>query len=651
MLKVFRDNLKNLAWILWVIIALFVLALAADFGSGISSGGGRNTAAKVGRDTVSLTEFQREYSQLSNLYRQVYGDQLTPELMEQMQLPRQALDRAVNQKILLAEARHMGLAVTDAELRDRILNEQAFQDEQGNFVGEERYKEILQRAQPPYTPASFEDEVRQELLLKKLMDALSANLYVSNDEVERAYREQVERAKIRYLQLPRDRFVQEVQVQPAELQAWFDAHKQEYRLPEQRDVAYLLASGPQLASQVNLTDKELRDWYEGHKDQFTQEEQVRARHVLVMVNDQRTDEQAQARIAQAKARIAGGADFAAVAKEFSDDTASKDTGGDLGYFGRNRMVKEFEEAAFGAQPGQLVGPVKSSFGYHLIEVTDKRAGGTQPFEVAKEQIRARLAAERAQQLAETKGREIAAQLAKDKPANAEALRAVSQKNPGVTFAETGKITAQSPVPGIGLGGDFSKSAFALKKGEVSEAVQVPQGWAVLYVKDVFEPRDPALAEVQPRVQAAVTAQKLQQIAIRRLEEAKRQIAQGKTLDQVAAELGLQVRETEEFGGQGGTIPGIGYNPELAKAALSLPKGQLGGPMADGQGAVLFQVTDRKGWDPKQFATNREQTRTSLLQQKLSRLQSALIEKRRRELGVEYDRQFLDQLGIPAPQQS
>lgn len=649
MLKVFRDNLKNLAWILWVVIAVFVLTLAVDFGSGINPGGVQNTAAKVGGETVSLAEFQSEYRQLTNLYRQVYGDQLTPELERQMQLPRQALDRAVNQKILLAEARSMGLGVTDAELRDRILKEEVFQDEQGNFVGEERYKEILQSNQ--LSTAAFEEEVRKELLLKKLMDALSANLYVSNDEVERAYREQVERAKIRYLQLPRVRFVQEVQVQPAELQAYFDAHKQEYRLPEQRDIAYLLAGGPQLASQVSLTDQDLRGWYDAHKDEFTQEEQVRARHVLVMVNDQRTDEQARARIEQAKARIAGGADFAAVAKEFSDDTASKETGGDLGYFGRNRMVKEFEEAAFGAQPGQLVGPVKSSFGYHVIEVTDKRAGGTQPFEAVKEQIRARLSAERAQQLAETKAREIAAQLAKDKPGSAEALRAVAQKNPGVTFAETGKITAQSPVPGIGLGGDFSKSAFSLKKGEVSEAVQVPQGWAVLYVKEVFEPRTPALAEVQQRVQAAVTSQKLQQLAMRRLEEAKQQIAQGKTLDQVAAELGLQVRETEEFGGQGGGIPGLGYSPELVKAALALPKGRIGGPVADGQGAVLFQVTDRKGWDPKLFASNREQTRTGLLQQKLSRLQGALIEQRRRELGVEYDRQVLDQLGIPVPEQS
>ena len=104
------------------------------------------------------------------------------------------------------------------------------------------------------------------------------------------------------------------------------------------------------------------------------------------------------------------------------------------------------------------------------------------------------------------------------------------------------------------------------------------------------------------------------------------------------------------GGQG-AIPGIGYNPDLAKAALALQTGQVGGPVPVAQGALLFQVTDHKGWDPKQYAANREQTRSSLMQQKLSTLEGTLIEQRRRELNVEYDRQFLDKLGIAPPQQA
>jgi peptidyl-prolyl cis-trans isomerase D len=642
MLKVFRDNLKNLAWILWIIIALFVLALAADFGASVRGRGNDSTAATVGSDKVTIAEVQRAHQNLTNMYRQIYGDQFPPEMEKQLYM--QALQQAVTQKILLAEARRLGLTVSDVEVRDRILEIPAFKDDKGSFIGEQTYAEVLQQ-QLHTTPADFEREVRDEVLMKKLTDALSANLYVGEDEIQRAYRDQVERAKIRYVLLPRARFESQVQVTPAEVEAYFKAHTQEFRLPEQRDLGYLLVNGAALAAQAQVSDGEMRAYYDAHKAEFAQEEQVKARHILVMVNDQRDDAAAQGRIQEAKKKLDGGADFAAVAREYSDDTASKAQGGDLGYFGHNRMVKEFEDAAFSAQPGKVVGPVKSSFGYHLIEVTDKRPGGQQPFEVVAPQIRARMTAERARQLAETRTKQIASQLASNKPANADAVKALAQP-PAVTYADSGRVGALDPIPGLGT--TLNTTAFGLKKGEVSQAVQVPQGWAIVYVKDVVAAHAPALAEVEPRVRAAVTNQKLQQVAQQKLQQARQELNQGKTLDQVAAELGAQVQESQEFGGQG-SIPGIGYNPELAKAALVLQTGQFGGPVSSAQGEILFQVTDHKGWDPKQYAASKDQTRSTLLQQKLQNVEATLLEQRRRELNVEYNRQFLDQLGIAPPQ--
>jgi peptidyl-prolyl cis-trans isomerase D len=642
MLKVFRDNLKNLAWILWVVIAVTVLAIAADFGASMRGRGSADTVAKVGGDTVTRKEFQRAYQNLSNTYRQIYGGQLPPSMDKQ--LYRQALSQTVVQKTLLLEARRLGLSVTDAELRDRILAIPGIKDDQGRFIGEEAYTRAIQSAFQTNV-ADFENEIRSELLMRKLTDALAANLYVGEDEIQRAYRDQVERAKIRYIQVPRARFAAQAQASPAEVAAYYQAHKQEFSLPEQRDIAYLLVNSYQLADQAKVSDQDLQSYYDAHKAEFTQEEQVKARHILVMVNDKRDDAQAQARIAEAKKKLEGGADFAAVAREYSDDTASKEQGGDLGWFGRNKMVKEFEDAAFGAQPGKLVGPVKSSFGYHLIEVTDKRPAGQQPFDAVKEQIRARLSVERARDIADSKAKDLAARLNAKKPTSAEALKAAAAQNPGVTFGEA-KIGVGDPVPGLGL--TLNTQAFALKKGEVSQAVQIPQGWAILYVKDVVAPHVPELKEVEPKVQAAVTNQKLQQMTMKALEDARQQIAQGKTLDQVAAGLGAQVKESPELSAQS-SVPGIGYNPELTKAVMALQNGQVGGPVADAQGAVLFQVTDRKGWDPKQYAANREQTRSTLLQQKVGEVEGALIQQRERELKVSYDKQFLDQLGIAAPE--
>jgi peptidyl-prolyl cis-trans isomerase D len=648
MLKMFRDNLKNLAWILWVIIAVFVLGLAVQFGGNLREAN-QNVAATVGNDQVTTQEYQRAYKVMANQLHQVYGDQLTPELEKQMRLPLRAIDGVISQKILLAEARRLGLAVSEAEVREQILAIPAFKDEQGNFIGQDRYVQLLQMNQIA-SPAEFEREMHDQLLLEKLNNALAANLYVSEDEIQKAYRGQVEKAKIRYVQVARARFAADVHATPADEAAYFQAHKAELKLPEQRDVAYLLVDGARAAEQVRLTDEDLRSNYEANKAQYTHEEQVHARHILVQVNDKRSDAEAQARVQEAKKKIDSGTDFAKVAAEYSDDTASKSSGGDLGSFGRNKMVKEFEDAAFSAQPHKLVGPVKSNFGYHLIEVLDKQPAGTQPFEQVKEMIRARLTGERARDAAAAKAKELAGRLAKNKPRSADDLRTLAQQNPGVTFAETGKFGAQSVIPGIGRNPSFSTAAFALKQGEVSEAVQLPQGWAILYLKDIQAPRAPELKDVEARVKGAVESEKLQQIATQKLAAARSELAAGKSLDQVAAELGVQVKETAEFGGDG-TIPGIGYNPELAKAVMALPTGQIGGPVTDAQGALLFQVTDRKAWDPKLYATNREQTRSTLLRDKLTRLQGALVDQRRRELGVEYDKQLLQSLDMPVQQQS
>ncbi len=360
-----------------------------------------------------------------------------------------------------------------------------------------------------------------------------------------------------------------------EVATYFQTHQEEFRLPEQREAAYLVVDGAQLAKQIQMDDKALREYYDSHKEEFARQEQVRARHILVKVDDQTTDEQARQRIEAARARLQKGEAFGKVASEVSEDPSSKVRGGDLGYFARGAMVKEFEDAAFNAQKGQVVGPIKSSFGYHLIEQLDKLPGGQQPFEAVREAIRGRLASERTQEMAEAKAKELAQKLRDSKPAKPEDVQALANANPGVTYGATPAFGRQDAVPGLGFAPAFTTAAFSLKKGEVSEAIQIPRGWAVLWVKEVREARVPQLTEVEPKVRAAVASQKQQEQAIRQLQALR---AAGKNLDQIAAEMGAEIKESSEFGATG-SIPGIGVNPELAKAALALRPGQIGGPVA------------------------------------------------------------------------
>lgn len=643
MLNVFRDNLKHLKWVLVIVIAVFVLFIFTDFGGfGPAGGPGAATAATVGDDTVTVEEFRRLYQRVESQYRESFGDQFSPEVAKQMRLPIQVLDQLVNQKILLDEAARLGLEVSDEEMRELILSLPAFKDPSTNqFIGQQAYEQMLQ-ANGFRNAADFESDVREDLLLQKLNNALLAGVYVSDKEVEQAYRDQVERAKIRYVQVPASQFAEAAQqLSQADLQAYFQAHQNEFRLPEQREAAYLLVDTNQMRQQVQLSDADLRAYYDEHKDEFSSEEQVRARHILVMINDERDEAQARERIGHAQAQLAGGKDFAAVARELSDDTASKAAGGDLGYFGRGAMVEEFANAAFGAQVGQRVGPVKTQYGFHIIEVTDKKPGGQRPFEQAKPQIQALLSSERVQSLAEAKAKEVAQRVAKEKPKTAAELEAIAKEFPGVTYATTGRFSQNEAVKDLGYAPAFTNAAFQLEKGKVSEAVQIPRGWAVLLLQEVHEPRVPQLADVQDQVRAAAARERQQRLAVQRLNAAR---AGGKTLDQVAAELGIEAKETPEFGANG-SIPGLGFNPELTKQALKLKVGEMGGPLPDPMGAVLFQVTERKSWDPAEFAENREQTLTTVRQEKLFRARAALVEQRRRELGVEYDRALLESFGM------
>ncbi len=646
MLKTFRNNLKTLAPILWVVIAVFVLAIFYDFGSITSSAAGTDAAATAGPHRVTMNEFRNAYSSTERQYRQLYGEQFSPELLRRMGLPLQVLNELVGQKILLDEARSMGLEASDAEVQEAILEIPAFKDETGRFVGEERYQEILRRMRLDH--AAFEREMRDSVVLEKLQRALAANVFVSDGDVERAYRDQVERAKVKFVRLSRAQ-AGEVQVSPAEVAAYHQRHQNRFRLPEQRQVSYLLVEPIKLMAQAMPTAQAVERYYDEHAQEFAHEEEVHARHILVLVEDDAPAADvaaAKAKIDAARRRLEAGEDFAKVAAEVSEDSSNKDRGGDLGFFGRGRMVKPFEEAAFAAAPHTLVGPLRTDFGWHLLEVLEKRAGGTTPLAEARASIESRLAAEKVQELGRAKAEQLRTQLAAKEPKAAADVQAVAAGDPAVTVATTDPFAPTDEVSGLGRVQAFAAAAFALPPHGVSAPVQVPRGWAVLWLQQVFPPRTPPLAEVEPRVREALVAEKQGELASARLAAARQEIGRGKGFDEVAAGLGLTAQESGEFG-RDGQVSGVGYSPELARQALALQVGQVGGPVADPQGPVLFQVTERKTWNPQEFQKAKAETRERLEREQVQRLVKSIIEQRQRELGLSYNPELLELLGISA----
>ncbi len=643
MLKIFRDNLKYLSWILWLVIGIFIVFVFVDFGGGLSgTGGGQSAAATVGDRSVTYRDFEREYRRLENQYRQAFGEQFTPELADQLKLPLQALERLVDQALLLGEAEDLGLSASDAEVQEAILGIPGLKDSAGNFVGHDTYLQFLRMN--GLDTREFERSVREELMLGKLQAIVAASVDIPDSEVEKSYREQAERAAIRYLQLPSSRYQAEVQnPAPAELATFFESRRDDFRLPEQRVVDYLLVDSVKIRAKMSFEPGELDRYYREHVADFAEPEQVRARHILLKVDDKRSAIQAERELANARQRLDRGESFEQLAGELSEDPGSKARGGDLGYFARGRMIKEFEEAAFGAEPNSIVGPIRTSFGFHLIQVLDKRAGGDRPFAEVEAQVRARLAAERADGEAERRAGELAARIEKEKLESEAQWQALADGD-AVTFLTTPAFGKDDVVPGIGRGTAFSSSAFALETGKVSPPVKTPRGFALLRVKEVKAPRLPELADVEAKVRASWTREKMIDRAFAELSRARGELAAGKSLDDIAKSFGLEPRDSGEFGATG-TVPGLGAVPEVGRLAMSLGVGQVGGPVRTPAGAVLFEVASRRSFDPAAFAAEKATTRANLERSEVNRLLGSLLDQKKREQKVNYDRPLLEQFGL------
>jgi peptidyl-prolyl cis-trans isomerase D len=653
MLKAFRDNLKRLMWILWVVIAAFILLVFVDFGGAGYQRQGQSdrTAATVGGETISIDDFRRQYEQSERQVQQIYGANYTPELGRQLGIAVQALDGLIAKHILTAEAERLGLSVSPEELRTAILDIPSFQ-ENGAFIGQELYQQTLRSN--GFTVADFERELRSQLLVQKLRDVLSQTLYVTDQDIESSYRDQVERASIRYVQIEGNatRFPSVAAPTPAELDAYFQAHRTDFRIPERRSVDYLIVEPRLLRSTIQLEEAELRAFYDANIAEFTEEEQVRARHILLTADGPEAVAAAKARVEDLKKRIAAGEDFAALARQYSQDETTKDRGGELGFFGRGRYNPELEAAAFAGKPGDLVGPIESDLlsqtGIDLVQIMDRRDGGVADYESVRPRIQSRLLNDRSQSASETLARELDAKIKEDEITTGDGMRALAQGREGVAFESAGPFTRDDNVAGFGRGTAFTAKAFELERGKISEPLQVARGWVILRVAGVEEARLPELAEVEQQVSDAVKAQKMKEAALATMQQGADKVKSGAaTLEQVAAELGGEVKSSGSFN-RSAPIGELGREPALADAVFALDTGAVGGPIATRTGAVIFQVDERTKGDSTELATRRDELREQVTNQRLENLLLSIIEERRLKLEVHYNQQLLEQFGVLQP---
>jgi peptidyl-prolyl cis-trans isomerase D len=601
MITFMRRYRKALQVGLLLVIAAFVASLFVFGARGAGDGSEREWVAKVNGETIPVERYQRRYQAYLDMYAQIYRDRFTPQLAERMGLPQQVVNDLVQEALVVQRARTEGLEVNDEELNAQIHQLPAFRE--GGQFSLKRYQDYLRRRGT--TATAFETDVRRELTRMKVEQLVKNGVRVSDGEVDQHFAVQHETVRAAWALVELAPIVAATTATDDEVDKHLKAHAAEFRQPDRRKVQYIVVSPNDVKKPV--PDADVEKYYSEHTREFESPHQARVSHILVRVPDtggSAGEDKAKAKAADAIRRVKAGEAFAKVAKEVSEDPGTAANGGDLGFVSRGELLPEFETAAFALKRGEITPePVRTSFGFHAITVTDIREGGKKPLAQVSQQIRDKLAAERADQAARARAEELRAKLipAKDFMAEARTL--------GLAPVET-KIS-RIEASGMPRPDSIEETAFGLTIGGVSEPVKSPTGYMVVKVVEHIPSGVPPLAEIREQVVTAVKRDKADAVA---MERAKQLATEAKTGDVVAA--GKKVAATT-----GETAPFSRVKPadklpgDAMLAALETVKGGVTTPVKTPQGYYVLKVLERSPADTADLAKERVKLSQDLLAQK------------------------------------
>lgn len=561
MLQSIRDHLTG-----WFAIFLFVLIGLAFALWGIGNYSFTNAAAvaAVNGEQIPLEEIRRAYRTQLQQYQQFY-DEVPAELQEQIRT--QVIQGLVRDEVLAQHTREVGYRVGDSALVEAIRAIPAFSD-QGEFSPDLfRTRLSLQGISPQY----FEEQVRRQLTVNQLQQALSQTAFLTPAEFRHRVRLEREQRRAEWAQVSATELANQVEIEEQEIVAFYDENPEAFMRPESVDVEFIRIDLDDIAATIQPTEEQLRDYYQREVEagRFVAPEERRARHILIAVDDETTDAQARQQANELLGRIEGGEDFAALATEFSDDPGSAPEGGDLGWAQRDAYVGPFADTLFSMQPGELAGPVRTDFGYHLIKLQQQRGGEARPFEELRDDLRAELARGEAENEFFDLS-EAAADLSFENPDSLEPvateLGLPLQTQSGVSRASSDGI---AEFPSV-VAAAFSERV--MEQGENSDLLRPDdETRIVLRVRQYHPAAVRPLTEVRDQIAVQLQQRRAQQMAAEKGADMLGRVREGQPLAGVAADIGASYNEPDEYRRTSG-LP-----PALRSALFAAPKPVNGQP--------------------------------------------------------------------------
>lgn len=654
MIRILQQNNSVIKFFFGVIIVAALGTMVITLVPGIfdnGTGGGTDTFATVhspgwaGRLEGGSPIKQAEVNQLAA--RQLQQQNLPEMLMPYME--QRAGQILVQREILKHEADRMHLQVSDEDLR-RELQTGTFAQylfPNGAYIGDDAYINFVS-SYFHTTRADFESQVKSDMELNRLQALITGGINVSDNAVREAYLKQGTKVKFDYVVVNGEDLRKGINPTDVQLQQFFAQNAPRYAnaIPEQRKLQYVSFDASNLpGGHPTVTDAAIQAYYMAHQAQYSVKDQAKVRHILIAVPrgaDAKTDAAAKSKAEDLLRQIKSGGNFAELASKNSDDPGSKVQGGELGWLNPGQTVPAFDKAAFSLAPGQTSDVIKTEFGYHILQVEEKKSAHVKPLS----EVRAEIVPLLEQQQVGSAEQTFANQLTADAAKNGLEKAAASH---GLHMQTTDFVSKDGTVPGVSDSSSLLAKAFAAAKGAAPESVATGDGFALFQVADIKAAHAPQFAEYKEHILADFREQQLPQLLNAQLSKLDDHAKQLGDLRKAAAEMNLPVK-TSDLVGREAQVPDLGAMNGPGNVAFTLAKGAISGPINTGRVGVVLSVTEKQQPTTEEVAKSFGPMREELVGQQRDEIfrvyLSSLTERYRNSGAIRYTRRAASAPGAP-----
>jgi peptidyl-prolyl cis-trans isomerase D len=583
MFDLFRSSDKIKKYVLGGLLTLVALSMVTYLIPNYSLGTtptDNPVLAEIGGKKITALEAQQ-------LFQKTTQGRIPPDLVE-VYLP-QFVEQMVSERAALYEANRLGISATDDEALSSIVANYPQFFPNGSLANKDQFETAL--AQQGLTLQDVVDAARDQVILHKMQAAVLGSVVVTPKDIEDEFRRKYEKLKIQYIAFPAAKFRDQAKPSDEEVRSYYEKNKGSFAQPSKMAYQVVVLDQDKVAAGINVTDEQLRAAYSNALDNFRMPERVHARHILLKTAGK---SDAEKKALQAKAedlvkQLKNGADFAELAKKYSED-GSKDQGGDLGWFTHGQMVAEFDNAAFALKPKEISGVVTSQFGYHVIQTLEKDPAKLKPFEEVKDELAKEVRAQAVTEKMQTLGDQMHADLVKSPKSAADVA-----KKYGADLIVMPSAAAGDAIPGLGANPEIDSALAAMKPDEVSSEIVLPNNREAVVILNSRTPGRPSeLSEVQAQIRDKLTNEKAATLAADRSRDAAERLKKGEDIAQVAKSMQLEVTTSSTFG-RADSVDGLGPAASI-EDAFNKPVGGVVGPTAIQGRNIVAKITEKSDAD-------------------------------------------------------